>query len=375
MDQAVRNGDLKRVQELIRNGADVNGPYGGNPLLHLAIKKGHVDIAMAVLAAGADVHAKDTGGWTALRWTCLKEKENVVQALIDKGSQVNERDHFGTTLLMGRRRVTDISLCLLRAGASCEGLQQGRVDELLHYAWNKRDLLAIRYLITEDSGRVSILSREEQEKLFYHACRECDVFVVRTLLKNGCSVKKLTRKDLLYCVRILSKQEIEDLLHLAYSERNVFVVHTLLKNGWHVSILSTDEQEKLLRLACHELDVFVVRTLLENGCSVKQLTREDLLYCVRILSKQEIEKLLYLACHEGNVFVAHTLLKNGCHVSILSREEQEKLFHLACRECDVFVVRTLIQNGCSVKKLTRKDLLYCVGILSKQEIEVLLQLG
>ena len=47
MDQAVHSGDLKRVQELIWSGADVNRPYEDSPLLHLAIWKGHVDIALA----------------------------------------------------------------------------------------------------------------------------------------------------------------------------------------------------------------------------------------------------------------------------------------------------------------------------------------
>ena len=387
MDQAVLNGDLKQVQELIRNGEDVNGPRG-KPLLHLAIVGNQVDIALALLAAGADVHARDAWGRTAFLWACLEGKEEVVQALIDKGSRVNERDVFGMTPLMAQRRVTDMSLCLLRAGASCEGLEQRRVDELLHYAWNKRDLLAIKCLfkgsgrvsilstdeqegllhlacregdmfvvrtLLKNGCRVSILSADEQEGLLHHACREGDVFVVRTLIQNGCSVKKLTREDLLYCVGVLSKQEIEELFHLACRERDVFVVHTLLENGCHVSILSTDEQEGLLHHACSECDVFVVRTLLENGCSVKQLTREDLLYCVGVLSKQEIEELFHLAFHQGDVFVVHTLLENSCDVSILSRDEQGKLFHLACRERDVFVVRTLLKNGCRVSILSREE--------------------
>ena len=342
MDQAVLGGDLKRVRELIRNGADVNGPYGYNPLLHLAIKKGHVDIAFALLAAGADVQAKDAGGWTALCWACLEGKENVVQALIDRGSRVNERDNFGMTLLMRQRRVTRISLCLLRAGASCEGLEQGRVSELLCYAWSKRDLRAIRCLFTENSGRVSILFRDEQEGLLHLACSEEDVFVVHTLLKNGCRVS------------ILSREEQEKLLHLACREDDAFVIHTLLKNGCRVSILFREEQEKLFHLACHEGNAFVVGTLIQNGCSVEKLTREDLLYCVRVLPKQEIEELLHLACRDMNVLVVLTLLKNGCIVSILSREEQEKLLYHACRESDVFVVHTLLKNGCCVSILSRE---------------------
>ena len=423
MDQAVHNGDLRQVQELIQRGADVTRSYEdrfrGKPLLHLAIGENHVDIALALLVAGADVHAKDAWGRTALLWACLEGREEFVQALIDKGSAVNERNDLGMTPLMVQRRVTDISLCLLRAGASCKGLQQERVDELLHYAWNRRDLLAIRSLFTEDSGRVSILSTDEQEGLLHHACREGDVFVVRTLLENGChvsilsgeeqknlfhhacregnvfvvrtliqsgcSVKKLTQEDLLYCVSILSEQEIEELLHLAYRQSDVFVVRTLLENGCRVSILSIDQQEKLFLLAYHQGDVFAVHTLLEKGCRASILSTDEqeklflLAYhqgdvfvvhtllekgChVSILFTDEQEKLFRLACREGDMFVVHILLKNGCCVSILSREEQEKLFHLACREGDVFVVHILLKNGCHVSILSREEQekLFCLA--------------
>ena len=323
MEKAVARGDLKQVQELIRRGADVNMPCRYSlrhtskegSLLHLAIEKCYEDIALALLAAGADVHAKDDGGWTPLRWACFMGCKEVVQALIDRGSRVNERDWAGRTPLMvadeGGEKA--IMMCLLRAGADCEGLGQERVDSL-----------------------------------FRHACWESDLLAARNLLKNGCSVRKLTEEDFLYYTGNFFEQK--QLLHLACREGDVFVVHTLLQNGCRVSILSTEEQEQLLHLACREGDVFVAHTLLKNGCSVS------------ILSTEEQEQLLHLACRKSDVFVAHTLFKNDCSVSILSTEEQEQLLRLACHESDVFVVRTLFKNGCSVNILSteeKEELLRC----------------
>ena len=97
MDEAVLSGDLGRVRELIRRGADVNMPFcmqhesRKGVTLHLAIEEGFKDIALALLEEGADVQAKDTGGWTALHWACYKGLEDVVKALIDKGSRLNVR--------------------------------------------------------------------------------------------------------------------------------------------------------------------------------------------------------------------------------------------------------------------------------------------
>ena len=338
MEEAVRNGDLTLVQELICSRVDVNEPcrlrLGKSSLLILAIAKSHKDVALALLAAGADVHAKDSIGWTALHWACKMGCKEVVQALIARGSRVNEGDRVINSrtplILADEKGHKAISMCLLRAGASCKSLSAGRVDGLFHHACHEGDLSAVKILL-KNSCTVSILSREEQEELFHQACCEDDVFVVHTLLKDGCSVSNVSRK----------KQE--ELLHQACREDDVFVVRTLLKDGCRVSILSREEQEELFYLACREDDVFVVRTLLKDGCRVS------------ILSREEQEDLFHLACHEGDVFVVGILLKDGCSVSILSREEQEELFHHACREDDVFVVSALLKNGCSVSILSTEE--------------------
>ena len=380
MDVAIRSGDLKAVQDLIRSRADVNEPRsvedGAGSLLMLAIDEGYEDVALALLKAGADVHVKDSIGRTALHWACDKGLEELVRALIERGSRVNEQDSLGCTPLMLADQQGDeyrgILMCLLRVEASCESLLQKRLNDLFYYACHEHDLLAIRILLKNGCSVRKLteaeilynLSKGEIEELLHHAFREGDVFVVRTLLKNGCSISILSREEqeqLLHracregdvfvvrtllqngcSISILSREEQEQLLHHAFRENDVSVVRTLLQNGCSISILSREEQEQLLHRACREGDVFVVRTLLQNG------------YSINILSREEQEQLLHRACREGDVFVVCTLLQNGCSISILSREEQEQLLHHACREGDVFVVRTLLQNGCSISILSRE---------------------
>ena len=101
--EAVCTGDLKLLQEHIQSGANVNEPctevgWSGS-LLMLAIKKGYQDIVLALLLAGADVHGTDNKGWTALHWACHKGLVEVVEALIERGSQVNVRSRFGVRRL------------------------------------------------------------------------------------------------------------------------------------------------------------------------------------------------------------------------------------------------------------------------------------
>ena len=302
MEEAVRRGDLKQVQELIRGGSAVNKPYRYSlrhtskegSLLHLAIEECYEDIALALLAAGADVHAKDKGGWTPLRWACFMGCKEVVQALVDRGARVNERDWVGRTPLMvaDEGGEKEIMMCLLRAGADCEGLPEERVDNLVH-----------------------------------HACRERDLLAVRNLLKNGCSVRKLTQ------------EEQEQLLRLAYHESDVFVVRSLLEDGCSVSILSTEEQEQLLHLACHKSEVFVVHTLLEDGCSVSTL------------SKEEQVELLCNACLVGDVLIVEALLDSGCSMNC-AYSNGVTLLMIATEKGHEKVVKKLILAGANLRMQT-----------------------
>ena len=331
MEKAIRSGDLERVRELIRSRANVNARrqgYREGSLLHLAIQEGYKEIALALLEAGVDVHAKDITGRTALHWACFWGLEKVVQALIDRGSRVNERDAFRYTPLMIAVGRDDITLCLLRAGASCEGLEQSRVNGLLYYAWKKRDLSAIKTLFRNSCSCRRILSRREQEVLLHQAySKDVHTLVAYTLLKNG------------YNVEILSREEQEELFHFACRRGDAFVACILLKNlknGCTPSILSREKQEELLHYACCENCVFAARILLENGCSVS------------ILSREEKEKLLHLAYCEGEVVVVYALVKDGCSINTQFKAVNEDLLCLACGEGDVLFVEALFAKGYNV---------------------------
>ena len=344
MEKAVRSGGLKRVQELIQSGADVNEPCGErlreNSLLILAIKEGYKDIALALLAAGADVHAKDlldNLGWTPLHWACGMKLKEVVEALIDRGSRVNERDTYDRTPLMlaedwcNRSPNEDnvaILMCLLRAGASCEGLTEKQEIGVFHHVCRECDLLTVQTFIW-NGCRISVLSREEQNQLLHHACRENDMFVVHALLEDGCSVS------------ILSREEQEQLLHHACREDYMFVVLSLLKDSCSVSILSREEQEKLLHHACHEGDVFVVDAFLASGCSVN---------CVYSTGYTP----LMVATKEGHEEVVKKLILAGANLGKQTASGDTAL-HLAASGDNIQLGILLAEGGASVRTKNRSS--------------------
>ena len=195
----MRSGNLKRVQELIQRRTDVHEVVyvedelsrDHSSLVIVAIKEGHEDVALELLAAGADIHVKDRDERTALHWACDKGLEEVVEKLINLGSQVNEKDMFGHTpaMLAADLGNTAISMHLVHAGASCEGVSENHMSLLFHHACSETqsDLAAVRTLL-KGGCSVGILSKEEQEELLLHACCKGDMLVVEPLIAHGCDV-------------------------------------------------------------------------------------------------------------------------------------------------------------------------------------------
>jgi len=100
---AAAKGDLPRVEQLIRAGANVNdiGKSGGTPLIQAA-KNGHVEVAQALLFHGADPSRRNKKGNSALDLadksgyeaisTILRTSLNEQSVSIDAGKTLTPED-------------------------------------------------------------------------------------------------------------------------------------------------------------------------------------------------------------------------------------------------------------------------------------------
>jgi len=135
--RAAELGDAISLQRQVTKGADLHWTDGdGLQALHWAARQGHVAAVQALLDAGANVEGRDLKGRTALHWAAtfghvetvevLIEKtsveaaaaddwlplhfaaqnghEQVAQALIRNGADVNRTSKAGVTPLMGAAR-------------------------------------------------------------------------------------------------------------------------------------------------------------------------------------------------------------------------------------------------------------------------------
>src|SRR5205814_9456338 len=81
------------IEALLKAGADANSrnPEGETPLMAVA-RSGNVDAAKRLLAAGADVNAKEEfGGQSAVMWAAAQSQAEMVKFLATHGADVNAR--------------------------------------------------------------------------------------------------------------------------------------------------------------------------------------------------------------------------------------------------------------------------------------------
>ena len=136
---AVKAGNLAEAQHLMAAGADVNARDAeGISALMLAANAGNLPMVSALLAAGADVNAATDSGWTALSKSVysmdLKHGfADVTQALIAAGANIEAPIGYGVRPLMlaagyGETAVVE---ALLNAGADVLAKNEGGYTALM----------------------------------------------------------------------------------------------------------------------------------------------------------------------------------------------------------------------------------------------------
>jgi hypothetical protein len=99
--EAVLRGDLKTVQDHITAESDLNeldSVSQSTPLM-TAATFGHINIAKALIDAGANLDIKNNDGSTALISAAFFCRTEIVQALLDNGADAQIRNNMGSTAL------------------------------------------------------------------------------------------------------------------------------------------------------------------------------------------------------------------------------------------------------------------------------------
>lgn len=182
--QAVSDGDLQRVQNLLVKGANVDSrnQSGGYTPLYLAACEGNPEIVKLLIAKGADVNAKGQDGDTPLMGASARGHQEVAELLLAKGADVNAKLYDDRTALIDTAlsdRPEFVKL-LLENGADVNAKDTDGVTAL-HLAAGS-DHLQIAKLLLEKGADVDAKDKEGKTALDW-ATEENSTQVVELLEK------------------------------------------------------------------------------------------------------------------------------------------------------------------------------------------------
>ena len=176
------HGELEEVQKLLDLGVDPNKARDllGFNALHLAANWGHPCITEALLAHGADPHAKNNVGATPLHYAAQKKHTEATEALLAHGADPDAKDNVGATPLhyAVRYGCLEIVQVLLTHGANPNlPNNQGRTPEYyLKFVENPETKAAIERMLeqaekltkTEKRAAPDILEKSSAKKMRYN---------------------------------------------------------------------------------------------------------------------------------------------------------------------------------------------------------------
>ncbi|HTS48751.1 MAG TPA: ankyrin repeat domain-containing protein [Bryobacteraceae bacterium] len=195
--QAIRNNDAPALAGLVKNsGVNTRDERGSTPLMYAAAF-GSLDSMKALVAAGADVNAKNAFESTALLG-CATDLAKV-RFLIDKGADVNAQSKPGRTALLiaaGYNGGSEIVKLLLDKGAMVS-VRDGSGQTPLLSATSANDAATVKLLLDKGAD-VNLADQAGNgtgaggQTPLMNASAEANVEIMKMLLAKGAKVNAVS---------------------------------------------------------------------------------------------------------------------------------------------------------------------------------------
>ena len=256
--EAAKNNDLKKMEDLIKQGANVNSgdDKGRTPLMYAAQAGSQQAIEKLVKQHHADVNAKDINDQTALMKSAIMGKNDGVKFLLDNKAKIDEYDKFGRTALLyaARQDHGNVMQTLLNKNADPNiGDEDGRYPLMESAA--KGNLETVKGLIRK-GAYVNVQDDRTKTSPLMEAIENGNPTIIRILAK---------RSD----PDLQDSQGDTALMHLTrtappFGIRDRVVVETLIKRSKDVDIKNKAGQTALME-AGKNVDDVIVKALINHG--------------------------------------------------------------------------------------------------------------
>ncbi|EAA05854.4 AGAP009521-PA, partial [Anopheles gambiae str. PEST] len=218
INMAIRNGNLRMLELLLRRGVDVNSA----PLcfinafcqtaLHVCVERDQVEMARDLIRAGAQINAKNRTGATPLHLAVQRGNVRLVQLLLDHKCSIDELNYNGETPLI--RAVVSNNLPLVRIllnnGASIERLRNSEPPVLLYLVQENHEEV-LDYLLEHYQQFDANEQDAYGNTLLYVATQHNHINIVKLLVgKYGARANPTNHKQLtpLMIARVKAYKEI-----------------------------------------------------------------------------------------------------------------------------------------------------------------------
>jgi ankyrin repeat protein len=379
--ETVKKGDTEQVKSLISEGADVNArDENGQTPLHFAARHGHREIAILLIAHGADVNASMADdSWTPLLDAACAGHAQVVKVLLENGAKVDVGDNYGyTPLVYGLWSKDEEGIkALISAGADInkrpsendypplfyavwEGYKKG-VKILIDAGANvntedENGYTPLHYAINQTNADVAKLFIGTGVKIpaFQNAILEGDLAKVKQLFESGMDVDtkdKFGCTPAYWALSVGQKELFEYLLnkgadvnaktndgctplHQASKAGFVDIARQLIAKGADVNAATTETGRQPLADAAGSGHEEIVRLLIAKGADVNAMFSKG-------------RHALGDAAKAGHENVVKLLLASGAEVNLHS-ESRGGALHAAARFGHATILDLLIANGADV---------------------------
>lgn len=336
---AVTNGWDNSVKLLIDNGAyGIGSYYCGYTALHIAVRSKHLSTTRLLLDRGwsPSVAADSVGDTSPLHLAILVSTDEIIELLIERGTDVNARDE---------------DLSPLESAVRCP----------------TRGLSIIKMILTNGFDPSNCNSRGEPalDTAFCDAVRTGEEVIAKFLLEQGADInfKFHFRRPKLH----------ETALHTAIRFAYWPMVEMLVRSGIEINAQNRYKENALFVAAigrkpddtsgrsflCFEADGMMV---LKRPALLPDFKTSDRLPVMKLLfdagidvnaRDHENETVLFRAACRGSAPIVQLLLHHGADIHAQNSKKLSTALHAAAGCGDFLVVQVLLANGSDINARTK----------------------